>query len=167
MEDWAMVQGLNNFIVRHGEWVAFAGAVLIFGAFGAYQFKGVVERKKLIGKRQLVSENAWFDAYYPIAPEERNLVRDVLGALAEEIGVEWTKLRPADTFEDVLRINRRFSPHDDLEGAEREIASLAEKLGIADKGLPGFTGVLKDFLDRWVSLCGGEPPEKPISATAC
>lgn len=161
-----MDQGFSDFVVRHGDWVAITGAVVIFGAFAAYQFRGVVERKKRIGNRPQVSENEWFDAYYPIVLEKRDLVRDVLGALAEEIGVEWTKLRPSDTFEEVLRIDRRYSPHDDLEGAEREIVSLAENLGIADKDLPGFTGVLKDFLDRWVSLCGGNPPGEQTTGAA-
>ena len=159
-----MGQGFNDFVVRYGDWVAIAGAAAVFGAFAAYQFRGVVQRKKRIGNHPSVSENDWFDEYYPIALEKRGLVRDVLGILAEEIGVEWTKLRPVDTFEEVLRIDRRYSPHDDLEGAEREIVSLAERLGIADKSLPGFTGVLEDFLDRWVSVCGGEPPGKPTAA---
>lgn len=153
-----MDQGFNGFVVKYGDWIAIAGAVAIFGSFAAYQFFGVVERKKRIGKRRSLSEDDWFVAFYPVRPEKRRVVRDVLAAFAEEIGVEWTKLRPTDTFEEVLRVNRRYSPHDDLEEAELEIAVLAEKLGIADQGLPGFTGILTDFLDRWVILCGGEPP---------
>ena len=162
-----MGQGLNDFVVMHGGWVVLAGVVAILGTFAAYQFRGVVERKKRIRKRRAVSENEWFEVFYPVAPEKRDLVRDVLAALAEEMGVEWTKLRPTDSFEEVLRVNPRYSPHEDLEEAELEIASLAEKLGVADKGLPGFNGVLKDFLDRWVSLCGGEPPGKPTVVAAC
>lgn len=159
-----MDHGFNGFAIRYGDWIAIVGAVAILVAFAAYQFCGVVERKKRIGKRHSVSENDWFVAFYPVAPEKRAAVRDVLAAIAEEIGVEWTKLRPTDTFEEVLRVNRRYSPHDDLEGAELEIASLAEKLGVADQGLPGFTGVLRDFLDRWIVLCGGDPPGKQVGA---
>jgi len=159
-----MDQGFSGFVVKYGDWIAIAGAVVILGAFAAYQFRGTVERKRRIGKRESVSENDWFVAYYPVAPEKRAAVRDVLAAFAEEIGVEWTKLRPTDTFEEVLRVNRRYSPHDDLEGAELEIASLAEKLGVVDQGLPGFTGVLRDFLDRWIVLCGGDPPGRHPAA---
>ncbi len=155
-----MDQGIGGFVVKYGDWIAIAGLVAILGAFAAYQFRGVVERKKRIGNREPISESDWFAAFYPVAPEKRGAVRDVLAAFAEEIGVEWTKLRPTDTFEEVLLVNRRYSPHDDLEEAELEIASLAEKLGVADQGLPGFTGALTDFLDQWVILCGGEPPRK-------
>lgn len=155
-----MDQGFTGFVVKYGDWIAIGGVLAIVGAFAAYQFRGVVERKKRIGKRQSVSENDWFVEFYPVAPDKRRVVRHVLAAFAEEIGVEWTKLRPSDTFKEVLRVHHRYSPYDDLEEAELEIASLAEKLGIADQGLPGFTGVLRDFLDRWVILCGGEPPGK-------
>ena len=85
-------------------------------------------------------------------------MREVLQAFGDDIGIEWTKFRPHDTFEKVLRVDRRYSPYNDLEEAELRIELCAEKLGIADNEPPGFTGVLKDFLDRWVVLCGGQPP---------
>ena len=102
-----------------------------------------------------MTDDEWFAAFYPASQGGRESVRQILQAFADDIGIEWTRLRPRDTFEEVLRVDRRYSPYDDLEEAELRMVSHAEKLGIANKGLPGFTGVLKDFLDRWVSLCGG------------
>jgi len=162
-----MIETYSDFILEYGDWVLAAGLVLIFGMFTAYQYRGIARRKMRLQRRDGIGENEWFEAFYPVAPEMRGPVREVLMALAVDIGIEWTKLRPADTFEEVLRVDPRFAPHEDLEEAELRIVSHAERLGIADRGLPGFTGVLKDFLDRWVTLCGGEPPGKPTVGEAC
>lgn len=153
-----MTHAYRDFVVEYGGWLLFAGLVLILGVFMVYQRRGARLRLMRIQRRESVGEDQWFEALYPVAPDNRGPVRDILLALATDIGVEWTKLRPTDTFEEVLRVNPRYAPHEDLEGAEYRIVSYAQMLGIADKGLPGFTGALKEFLDRWVILCGGEPP---------
>lgn len=162
-----MDQAYRDFILEYGDWLLGAGLVVILGMFMVYQRRGIVRRKVHLQRREGIGENEWFEAFYPVAPEKRGPVREVLLVLADDIGVEWTKLRPTDTFEEVLHVDARYAPHEDLEEAELRIVSQAERLGIADKGLPGFTGVLRDFLDRWVTLCGGEPPGKPTAGEAC
>ena len=157
----------ENVVQEHFGWFLGIGLVIIFGPLIAYQHRGVTRRRRRFRSRPSLTEEEWFAAFYPASKAEREGVREILQAFADDIGIEWTRLRPTDTFEKVLRVDKRYSPYDDLEEAELRIVARAEKLGIADKGLPGFSGVLKDFLDRWVSLCGGEPPEQPMSATAC
>jgi len=156
----------EGFVMDYSGWLIGIGAAGIFALLAFHQYRGVTRRRKRFSSRPSLTEAEWFAAFYPASQAEREGVREILQAFADDIGVEWTRLRPTDTFEKVLRVDKRYSPYDDLEEAELRIVARAEKLGIADKGLPGFTGVLKDFLDRWVSLCGGEPPAKPISATA-
>lgn len=162
-----MPQVYRDLVLEYGGWVAVAGLVMIFGAFMAYQNRGIMRRKDHLRRRQEMGESEWFEIFYPVAVEKRGHVRDVLAAFAEDIGIEWTQFRPSDRFEQVLRVAARYSPIDDLEEAGLEIASLAEKLGVVDQELPGFTGSLKNFLDRWVKLCGGEPPGKPKMNEAC
>lgn len=161
------VKAYENFVSNHFGWLIGIGAAAIISLLALHQYRGVTRRRRRFTSRPSLTETEWFEALYPVSQAEREGVREILQAFADDIGVEWTRLRPTDTFEKVLRVDRRYSPYDDLEEAELRIVARAEKLGIAGKGLPGFTGVLKDFLDRWVSLCGGEPPQQPIASAAC
>jgi len=148
----------ENVVHDHFAWFLGIGLAIILGPLIAYQYRGVTRRRRRFTSRSSLTEEDWFAAFYPASQPGRESVRTILQAFADDIGIEWTRLRPTDTFQEVLRVDRRYSPYHDLEEAELRIVSHAEKLGIAHKELPGFTGVLKDFLDRWVVLCGGDPP---------
>jgi hypothetical protein len=147
-----MLRICSEFIVQYGEWVVVLGLVFIFGGFGLYQYRGLLKRRQLVGQRRAVTEDEWFAEFYPAPLAARACVRQVLTALAEEIGVGWTQLRPTDTFEDKLRIPPRYSPIDDLDGADSEIASILSRCGIAANMRAGYAGSLSDFLDRLVLL---------------
>lgn len=154
-----LCQAYRNFIIENGVWLIALGTAVILGFFAVYQRRGVIARRRFLEGREAFSERKWFETFYPVHAEARDLVGEALRALGRDIGTEWTRLRPTDTFEQVLRVQRRYSPIDDLEEAELEIALMAERLGILDRTVPGFTGTLKDFLDRLVASQGTIAPE--------
>jgi hypothetical protein len=145
------------------EWLIIIGPVGIGGFLAAWRYRGAQTRRRVFKGRSSLPEEAWFRRWYPVDQSERENVRRILSALANEIGVEWTKLRPSDTFEGELRIHPRYLPYDDLNEAECKILSLAEALKLSPADLPGFTGTLGGFLDQWTQLSGGEPPS-PVAA---
>lgn len=162
------MDGFSEFVRQHDMWLLIGGLVVIFGAFGILQYRGHVRRRRIFEQRIDIGENEWFESYYPVPPGQRAMVRGVLSAIAQDIGVPWTRLRPNDRFEEVLRIPGKYSPQEDLEGADLDLAVQADALGIPRDELPGFSGSLKDFLDSWIHLSGGAPQgESTGTATSC
>jgi hypothetical protein len=138
----------EQFVLAHGAWLAIAGLLLIFGAFGYVQYLGRRARKlKLVGRESL-PEDEWFARLYPVKGDQRPIVKVALAAIAQEIGVAWTQLRPTDTFESDLRINRKYGPQEDMEGAALELENFARRLRLDVGDFPAFRGRLSEFLDR-------------------
>lgn len=160
MDIHALGIAYDSFIIEYGTWVMVVGAILLVGALAGYQHFGEVRRRQRFRARVRLEDSEWFSTYYPVGEGERSTVRAILQSFGDDVGIEWTRLRPTDTFEDMLRVERRYSPHDDLEEAELRIVSLAEKLGISEHRIPGFTGSLGSFLDQWIRLSGGDPPPR-------
>lgn len=142
---------LREFIVTNGSWLVVAGIVFISLPFIIYQYRGIKNRRRQLQKRSIIPEVDWFRTHFPIQ-QHHELVRDLLIAIANEIGVNWTQLHPSDTFEETLRVQPRYMPIDDLDGAELEIAMIAEKHHLKHANLPGLEGSLEGFLRRWVDV---------------
>ncbi len=87
----------------------------------------------------------WFDRFYPVPASERETLERVLTALGSEIGIDWTQLRPPDTFESMLRIAPQYAPEGDLDDVETEVLNLLP--GAKLESLPAMQGTLADFLD--------------------
>ncbi len=112
-----------------------------------------------------MADGEWFAELFPLtSPQAKESAREVLKALASEIGVHWTQLRPGDTFEEDLRIDPKYAPVDDLDGAELKLVDLATARGIREVPPPGFTGPLSGFLNQWVKLNGANQTATEMQA---
>lgn len=147
---------MSEFIREYGALIGILGCAMILFAYFHYQMRqGLVARRRHFQRREIVGEDHWFADLYPLTSlEAKKVAREVLQALAEEIGVDWRRLRPGDSFEQTLRIDPKYHPVDDLEEAESRIVQLATARGIKEIPPPGFTGPLSGFLNEWLELNG-------------
>lgn len=153
---------IDEIMLRHGIWIVGVGAAVILGLFMVYQHRGIQLRHRTLSDRPRLAEAMWFSQFGPVGAESRQVVRCALQAIAEDLRVDWTQLRPTDTFEETLRVHNRYSPIDDLDGAEYGIVTLAQKLGIPRDRLPGFQGNLESFLNRLVSVTTEGPRDESL-----
>ena len=159
---------MSEFVRENGVVIVCLGTLVILALyFYAQMYQGVRKRRQPIKKRTILMEDVWFADLYPLtSPEAKRTAREVLEAIANEIGVDWGQLRQEDTFEETLRIDPKYHPVDDLEKAESQIVKLATARGINEIPPPGFTGPLSGFLDQWLELNGtdslvSEGPQLP------
>lgn len=107
------------------------GIVVIFGGLLIYQFEGIKRRRNRLKGRPILTDEEWFRQNMPARKAECALVRNILMAFSDEIGVHWTQLRVTDTFNGELRVASKFAYGDDLDGA----SACIEKI-LADEGRP-------------------------------
>ena len=139
-------------LVRNGLWVGLIGVVLILALLFAWQRRGFRKRRGQFLQRTPLAVDEWFANFYPIASEDREAVIEFLSVLGREIGIQWTQLRPEDTFEDAILIESRYAYWEDLEEVNLYLADLAAKSSIPHDALPSFDGRLEMFLDSVVAL---------------
>ncbi len=131
-------------------WRLVAGLVGLFAVFGFYfswQYIGYRRRRAAISSRVSCSQDEWFRRYYSATEEQQDLLVQILQALAFEIGVDWTQLRPDDTFEWDLFVGSSYARFEDLEEANLVTWDLVRKKQLAEERLPNFKGTLRAFLD--------------------
>jgi len=134
-------------------WILVGGTVIILGSYFLFcEFKGHRLRRARFMDRPILDEETWFATYYPIEPAGREHARFALNALAEDIGIHWTQLRPSDTFEEMLRVDRRYDYCEDLEHAAFYFEELIENWDEIPRSFPGFNGPLLVFLNSWVDV---------------
>lgn len=143
---------VSELITRFGVWFAVVGGLLIMAALTAYQFRGSKMRRRQLAGRLALSEAEWFQTQFPADANHREVVRSVLKCLADDIGVKWTQLRSADSFEAELSIPRRYGAWDDLDEASTRMEMLAEEPHTKPKTVPPLSGSLADFLQAWVVI---------------
>jgi len=123
------------------------GPVVILGAY--YLWHGVGQRKRrnaLIG-RPTCSPDDWFAQYLPELAGDYACVLPLLEALEEELGVDWTQLRPGDTFEKEFAVDWVYGEGDGLELLNAIYSDLCTGHRIPrDIEVPAMTGTLRDFL---------------------
>ncbi len=128
------------------------GACLSPGPSGTSNTYGHRARRlKLVGREPL-PEGEWFARLYPVEGDQRPIVKVALVAIAQEISVAWTQLRPTDTFESDLRINRKYGPQEDMEGAALELENFARRLRLDVRDFPALRGRLSESPDRLLAL---------------
>jgi hypothetical protein len=142
----------SELATRFGAWIVVLGVGTIMGAFMLYQRRGASRRKKSFEEREALPEEVWFELYYPDACN-RALVRRVLVSLAEEIGINWSQLRPDDRFEDQIRIGERYAPYDDLDSTADALVEIMQACRVPQESWPPLRGDLRGFLDRLVRVC--------------
>ena len=120
--------------------------------FMLYQRRGANRRKKSFQKREALPEEVWFELHFPHVTN-RALVRRVLVSFAEEIGIDWTQLRPEDCFEDQIRIGERYATYDDLDSAADTLVDVMRERRVPQDLWPPLQGDLRSFLDRLVRVC--------------
>lgn len=64
--------------------------------------KGFAERRARFVDRAALPAQEWFTRFCSVRPDQRAALEELLAALGKDIGVEWTKLRPDDTFDGTL-----------------------------------------------------------------
>lgn len=123
------------------------GPVVILGAY--YLWHGVGQRKRrnaLIG-RPMCSPDDWFAQYLPELAGNYACVLPLLEALEEELGVDWTQLRPGDTFEKEFAVDRKYGAGDGRELLIAVYSDLCTGHRIPrDIDVPVIGGTLRDFL---------------------
>ena len=143
----------SNLILEYGAWIAAIVGLLVGGAFVSYQRRGFRRRQRRLQERERLCEDEWFDAFWPDV-HDRDLTCGVLARLADELKIEWTQLRPDDTFENELRIHPRYSPYYDLEDTGDYLIALMRQYDVPSDEWPPMTGDLKRFLSRVSLVCG-------------
>jgi hypothetical protein len=147
---------VGGLMTPHGRaWIAAGCAGFVAGAFLLWQARGRARRRRYFADRERLAAADWFERHYPTREADRELIQRILQSLAEEIGVDWTQLRPADAFESALRVASRYAAYDDLDNTEDVVVDVLLAHGVPRDQWPGFTGTLGTFLDRMVCLCGG------------
>jgi len=142
---------ISNWLINYGGPVAaFGGATIVVLALSISQWVGARKRRSRFAAREHLSEREWFDRYLPIAEGERDGFVDVLRALGRSIGIQWTTLRPDDTFSRDFSLPQNFVGWDDLEDFESVVSKWfhERKLQISpwsDQGLTlgGFLELLR------------------------
>src|SRR5574337_2091097 len=74
-------------------------------------------RKRRFLKREVLSPDEWFRRYFPSITATRPILAELLEELGKEIGTEWTRFRPDDTFSRTFLFKRgSLGHHDELDG---------------------------------------------------
>ena len=130
---------------------ALVGLSAIFAVYFSWQYVGYRKRRASISNRLKCSEDVWFRRYYSATNEQRALLVQILEAFAFEIGVDWTQLRPDDTFERDLFVGSSYAYFEDLEQVNLVAWDLIRSNALAAENLPSFKGTLRQFLDGIVA----------------
>ena len=77
------------------------------------------ERKRRFDHREPMSPQEWFTRFCPAPRATCDALTEVLEGLGKEIRVDWTRLRPDDTFTETLRTAKRYDMDGDLDGFEK------------------------------------------------
>lgn len=80
-------------------------------------FLALRERRGRLRQRPSMSSDEWFGTFLPQVGANRPCLRRLLETLGHELGVDWTRCRPNDTFSQSLRTSAKYGlPDEDLDG---------------------------------------------------
>lgn len=91
-------------IASTAEWLL-AGTILTLCVGGIHTWHSCVRRAtaRRFADREVLSPDEWFERYLPVDPAKRDSLKILLRALGEDLAIDWTRLRPNDTFSTTLR----------------------------------------------------------------
>ena len=113
-------------------------------------------RARRFRRREAVSPEEWFRRFLPLDAEHRAPAEEILSALGREIGVEWMRFRPDDTFSRTFCLPytfMRWMDDDSWGGFEVDLDSWISKHGVDDLGIR-FPDRLDEFLVRLLEMRG-------------
>ena len=93
---------------------------LILGYVGRMIFLCLREyrhRKERFAERDVLAAEQWFRTFFPTLTQSQPILAELLNELGKEIGIEWTRFRPEDTFSESFLFKKpRYGDHDELDG---------------------------------------------------
>lgn len=72
-------------------------------------------RRRRIAARDKLDCDIWFSSFYPATQTVRVALQEVLQRLASELRVDWSQLRPDDTFAETYSYNTDVADHSELD----------------------------------------------------
>ncbi len=92
--------------VKDWIFVALFGVIVVYAAVrGVWEWRAHCRRRQRLEARSALQPADWFEQYTSFPVTARPALTEVMLGLGESISVEWTRLRPNDTFAVSLRIN--------------------------------------------------------------
>lgn len=88
--------------------LASSAALILFAVAAITNSLAWRERRRRFADRSLLTEDEWFDRFFPESTESRCALAELLNELGKETGVEWTRFRPDDTFGRSFLFNQKL-----------------------------------------------------------